>query len=521
MMVGEGCPLSERKDATDQGCGPVTLNSSNTLLTPSFGDCELVMYFSLFRQTPVDWDAESHGWRQMLRTELITPDLICPSTYQLLRNSSCGSGPDVSFDNRPRPSFGPAPLFKNVSGDAIHTDFFPFSDGPSYATYPEGGVSGNCKFTREEWDAPYRPTFGVTKEVFKDPVVCKTMVDQFPTPGEMVRVESLSDDQLTAKMNVLHCMMMSHGGELLARYRGLNQSHHKYVLSVDSRLKGYEEKVANITGLELQVAALKKQGSGLNDKLTSSNASFAKSKAKGKERKKKIKSLGKSLYNLHAEVARLSAVLNQATILEAKRDEKILQLTATPPDSGELLSLAASAGFERGLIMHQTKDEFVVVLKKMISEHVTKPLSVILQLEPEKLVRPANVPISWGTRVSPLIAKESTVTPVSKSLELSANVNFTTSAAASKHNEAMVNAEVDGSDPKMTDDIVAVKAGHAFVQGIFVALDDVTKLVEVGSGRVPSGPNDVVVALSAHEKGDGLDSSSATGEEVVVNPSGV
>ncbi|GKF40805.1 hypothetical protein Tco_0124147 [Tanacetum coccineum] len=114
------------------------------------------------------------------------------------------------------------------------------------------GVAGNCEFTREEWDAPYRPTFGVlTKEVFKDPAICKTIVDQFPTPGEMVRVESLSDDQLTGKMSVLYCMMMSHGGERLARYRGLNQSHHEYVLSTYSRLKGYKEKVANITGLEL------------------------------------------------------------------------------------------------------------------------------------------------------------------------------------------------------------------------------------------------------------------------------
>ncbi|GKG07374.1 hypothetical protein Tco_0330343, partial [Tanacetum coccineum] len=95
-------------------------------------------------------------------------------------------------------------------------DLLPFFVGPYYATYPEGSVAGNCEFTREEWDAPYRLTFGVlTKEVFKDPVVCKTVVDQFPTLGEMVWVESLSDDQLTAKMSVLHCMMMSHGGELL------------------------------------------------------------------------------------------------------------------------------------------------------------------------------------------------------------------------------------------------------------------------------------------------------------------
>ncbi|GKA04475.1 hypothetical protein Tco_0683595 [Tanacetum coccineum] len=79
-------------------------------------------------------------------------------------------------------------------------------------------------------------------------------------------------------MSVLHCMMMSHGGELLARYRGLLQSHHEYVQSVDSRLNDYEERVIG-------------------------------SKAKGKERKKKIKSLTKSLDNLHAEVACLSAPL--------------------------------------------------------------------------------------------------------------------------------------------------------------------------------------------------------------------
>ncbi|GKB44440.1 hypothetical protein Tco_0889382 [Tanacetum coccineum] len=91
-------------------------------------------------------------------------------------------------------------------------------------------------------------------------------------------------------------MMMSHGGELLARYRGLNHSHHEYVLSADSRLKGYEEK----------------------------------SKAKGKEKKKKIKSLTKSLDNLHTEVARLSVDLNRATILEAEKDEEIRRLKATP-----------------------------------------------------------------------------------------------------------------------------------------------------------------------------------------------
>ncbi|GKG43188.1 hypothetical protein Tco_0479872, partial [Tanacetum coccineum] len=52
--------------------------------------------------------------------------------------------------SQPRPSSGPDSSFKDVSGDAIHTDFFLFSAGPYYATYHEGGVAGNYEFTREE-----------------------------------------------------------------------------------------------------------------------------------------------------------------------------------------------------------------------------------------------------------------------------------------------------------------------------------------------------------------------------------
>nr|GEU53275.1 acyl-CoA-binding domain-containing protein 3-like [Tanacetum cinerariifolium] len=64
--------------------------------------CDFFLNFS-FYLAQVDWDAGSHGWRQMLRTELMTPDLTCPSTHQLLRNSGGGSEPDVSFDKSASP----------------------------------------------------------------------------------------------------------------------------------------------------------------------------------------------------------------------------------------------------------------------------------------------------------------------------------------------------------------------------------------------------------------------------------
>ncbi|GKB29850.1 hypothetical protein Tco_0869251, partial [Tanacetum coccineum] len=52
--------------------------------------------------------------------------------------------------SRPSPSSGLTPSFKDVSGDAIHTDFFPFYASPYYATYLKGGVARNYEFTHEE-----------------------------------------------------------------------------------------------------------------------------------------------------------------------------------------------------------------------------------------------------------------------------------------------------------------------------------------------------------------------------------
>ncbi|GKA64703.1 hypothetical protein Tco_0764410 [Tanacetum coccineum] len=156
-----------------------------------------------------------------------------------------------------------------------------------------------------------------------------------------------------------------------------------------------------------------------------------------------------------------------------------------------------------------------------IYEHAVEPLSVILQLEPEKLACPVNVPASRDARVSPLVAKESTVKPTFESLELPANVVPASSAVASEQNKEWVNAMVDGPDPEMTDGATHAKSESAFVQGTSYVLDDVAEVTMVGSERVSSGPTDVVVALSIGEKGDGPLLSSAADEEATANPSGV
>nr|GEU99143.1 hypothetical protein [Tanacetum cinerariifolium] len=75
-LVGEGWSLSGGKDASDQGCGPVTLNFSSTLLALSFGDCESVMFF------PFSSDSSRLGC-QVLR---ITPNVEALAGSAIIRS---------------------------------------------------------------------------------------------------------------------------------------------------------------------------------------------------------------------------------------------------------------------------------------------------------------------------------------------------------------------------------------------------------------------------------------------------
>nr|GEY30260.1 hypothetical protein [Tanacetum cinerariifolium] len=184
---------------------------------------------------------------------------------------------------------------------------------------------------------------------------------------------------------------------------------------------------------------------------------------------------------------------NEGETLNLKKE---LQVKSTPTLRAWRLYLGKETieeGSGMGIIlvsMEERMHSFAIRLKFNTSDHtidceaLLAGLAVsVSKLEPENLVRPANAPALREVHVSPP-TKESTVTPAYKSLELSTNVNFTAFAMASEHNEEM---------------------------GISVTLDDDVELVEVDSGRVSFDPNDVVVSLFAHEKGDDLDPSSVAG----------
>ncbi|GJU25824.1 hypothetical protein Tco_1164445 [Tanacetum coccineum] len=65
------------------------------------------------------------------RTELITPNLICPSTHQLLRSSGGDSGPDMSFDK----SESLERLFSLARVRLAGASKLPFSSGFSEGDY--------------------------------------------------------------------------------------------------------------------------------------------------------------------------------------------------------------------------------------------------------------------------------------------------------------------------------------------------------------------------------------------------
>ncbi|GJZ11820.1 hypothetical protein Tco_0546579 [Tanacetum coccineum] len=224
-------------------------------------------------------------------------------------------------------------------------DFFPFTPGPYYATYSTNDVAtGSYRVSQEEWDGPHQPTLTIlTKKIFKDPSVCKTVVDQLLTSEEMVRIKALIDDQLAAKMSGLQ-----EYAPLPAKDKGKD------------RKKKIKYLFKNLDRLTAEVTRL---CSTLNQ------ATFLEAER-------------------DAEILHLRASSLEFASFFQIRFQSLVQKFLTSDEfsrvQGKLISLAASTGFECGLSMDQTPKEFFVVLKK-VSDYATHPMSAILQLEPEKL----------------------------------------------------------------------------------------------------------------------------------------
>ncbi|GJS82148.1 hypothetical protein Tco_0748689, partial [Tanacetum coccineum] len=109
----------------------------------------------------------------------------------------------------------------NTARDVLKRDLLPFVPGPYYIPYPydEGSGSKSPPYTRYDWEEIYGVNLGLRKkELYKDPKACRPALDQFPTPAETHRLRELSSVELSDRMSVLQCQLITHESTLIARY---------------------------------------------------------------------------------------------------------------------------------------------------------------------------------------------------------------------------------------------------------------------------------------------------------------
>ncbi|GKB61257.1 hypothetical protein Tco_0917443, partial [Tanacetum coccineum] len=91
----------------------------------------------------------------------------------------------------------------NTAGDVLERDLLPFVPGPYYIPYPYDEGSG---------------------KLYKDPKICRTALDRFHTPAETHRLRELSSVELSDRMSVLQCQLITHRSMQSADLKQQNES---------------------------------------------------------------------------------------------------------------------------------------------------------------------------------------------------------------------------------------------------------------------------------------------------------
>ncbi|GJR85997.1 hypothetical protein Tco_0210008 [Tanacetum coccineum] len=325
--------------------------------------------------TPIQF-AIKFPFRENQRKEGFAPPAAKGLSDQGGRTKSIDRAPNAIPDQRVDPYVvGPSSVVPNTTSDDIEMEFFPFILGSYYVDYPERVL-----------------LVGHT-----------ILAAKIRYPDEVLWVEPLSDDHLTQKMSVLHCVMMSHGRELLAQFQGLMKAHDDYNLKSETKLKGLQHQLSFVSSLTSQVADLNKQVCTLKVIAKTFKAALVKANEIYKGRKKKRAKAHKSnqifearsfLGDIHAEIQAFNRSMDE-------KESEILHLK----DKNE--------AFHR-LHVNYNEEQLVEAMKKVSNFFSWGP-----RLEPERLAHSEpNLTLSRVVDVSPPSLKESTNTSASTSKEL-------------------------------------------------------------------------------------------------------
>nr|GEV64882.1 hypothetical protein [Tanacetum cinerariifolium] len=84
---------------------------------------------------------------------------------------------------------------------------------------PAFNVHDSPPYSKDDWEEIHGVNLGLRKkELYKDLKVCRTALDRFSIPDETRRLRELSSVELSDRMSVLQCQLITHRSMLNARY---------------------------------------------------------------------------------------------------------------------------------------------------------------------------------------------------------------------------------------------------------------------------------------------------------------
>ncbi|GKA95205.1 hypothetical protein Tco_0817243, partial [Tanacetum coccineum] len=158
----------------------------------------------------------------------------------------------------------------NTAGDVIERDLLPFAPGPYYLPYPyeENDGCESPPYTKDDWDEIHGVNLGLRKkELYKDPQVCRTAIDRFPTPAEIHRLHDLSSAELSDRMSVLQCQLITHGRAFHARYDHSLREVERLAKRCAQQTQIIKKQTAELKQHKESVARASEEVSGLNAEL--------------------------------------------------------------------------------------------------------------------------------------------------------------------------------------------------------------------------------------------------------------
>ncbi|GJS57990.1 probable inactive receptor kinase [Tanacetum coccineum] len=262
-----------------------------------------------------------------------------------------GNGSDVNVDPYHEAQVG------TTAGDVLERDLLPLVPGPYYILYPydEGSDSDSPLYIKDDWEEIHGVNLGLhKKELYKDHKVCRNALDRFPTPAETHQLRELYSVELSDRMSMLQCQLITHGSMLNARYDHSLKNVDRLTKQCSQQRQIIKKKNADI----------KQQSEFIdraNEEVSRLTAQLGVLKSRCQTTEQKLSSWDKKHRKYRNE--RDTLAMEKAKIVEELSDftsliRRFLKNGEFNRAFASLLNMAISVRVERGLRMDHTDKEF-------------------------------------------------------------------------------------------------------------------------------------------------------------------